>query len=75
MPLDEADPEAVLDCRFRLSPGELALRISAASAAPEAPDYESFGWQVLATLTAEASIDAKPGTYAVNLTVRSLLAS
>ena len=75
MVLDEADPDAVLDCRFRLSASELALRISATSAAPEEPDYESFGWQVLATLTAEASIDAEPGTYAVNLTVRSLLAS
>ncbi|MCX6400525.1 MAG: anti-sigma factor [Propionibacteriales bacterium] len=75
MVLDEADEGAVLDCRFQLTPGELALTISTAAQEPDAPDYESFGWQVLATLTAEAAIDAKPGSYAVRLTVRSSLES
>lgn len=74
MVLEQADAGATLECRFRLATGELALSISTDSAQPESPDYESFGWQVLATLTAEASIDAAPGRYAVNLTVRSLLA-
>lgn len=73
MVLDEADAGATLDCRFLLSTGELALTISTASQTPTAPDYESFGWQVLATLTAEAAIDTAPGSYAVRLTVRSSL--
>lgn len=75
MVLDEADPGSTLDCRFLLSPGQLALTISAPAAAPAAPDYESFGWQVLATLAAEAAIDSVPGSYAVRLTVRSSLES
>lgn len=75
MVLDEADPASTLDCRFRLSPGALALSISAPAQAPAAPDYESFGWQVLATLAAEAAIDSAPGSYAVRLTVRSSLES
>jgi serine/threonine-protein kinase RsbW len=73
MVLDEADAGSTLDCRFLLSPGQLALTISAPAAEPAAPDYESFGWQVLATLAAEAAIDSVPGSYAVRLTVRSSL--
>lgn len=73
MVLSQADPGAVLDCRFRLQPGELALTISTAAQAPASPDYESFGWQVLATLAAEAAVDARPGRYAVRLAVRSSL--
>ena len=74
MVLDEADPGAELDCRFRLEPGELTVLISTTAATPGAPDYESFGWQVLATLTADASIESATGTYAVRLVVRSALA-
>lgn len=75
MVLEEADPNSTLDCRFRLSPGTLALTITAPAQSPAAPDYESFGWQVLATLAAEAAIDSAPGSYAVRLTVRSSLES
>lgn len=75
MVLDEADADAVLECRFRLGPGELALTIAADAQAPTAPDYESFGWQVLATLADEAAIDAAAGRYCVRLLVRSSLAS
>ena len=75
MVLDEADEGTSLDCRFRLLPGELAMTISAVAQSPTAPDYESFGWQVLATLAAEAAIDATTGSYAVRLTVRSSLES
>ncbi|UUW87360.1 anti-sigma factor [Pimelobacter simplex] len=73
MVLDEADAGAVLDCRFELGAGRLALSIAADAAAPSSPDYESFGWQVLATLADEAAIDAAPGRYAVRLVVRSSL--
>ncbi|WP_028655647.1 hypothetical protein [Nocardioides sp. J54] len=73
--LDEADPGTVLDCVFRLEPASLGISVSATSSAPSEPDYESFGWQVLATLAAEASIDTTADTYAVRLTVRSSLAS
>jgi len=73
MVLDEADAGAGLDCRFLLGAGRLALTISTDAAAPTPPDYESFGWQVLATLADEAAIDAAPGRYAVRLVVRSSL--
>ena len=73
MVLVEADPGADLHCRFLLGSSELALSISTTSQAPTSPDYESFGWQVLATLAAEAAIDAVPGRYAVRLVVRSTL--
>ncbi|GAA1525436.1 hypothetical protein [Nocardioides humi] len=75
MVLDEADPGAVLACRFQLGDDELALTIAADAQAPTAPDYESFGWQVLATLAEEAAIDAVAGRYSVRLLVRSSLAS
>jgi serine/threonine-protein kinase RsbW len=74
MVLDEADAGAELDCRFRMEPGRLTILISTTAASPAAPDYESFGWQVLATLAEEAAIDSVPGTYAVRLVVRSSLA-
>ncbi|MFB9765689.1 anti-sigma factor [Nocardioides kongjuensis] len=72
---DEADSGAVLDCRFRLGTSELELTIAADAQSPTAPDYESFGWQVLATLADEAAIDAVAGRYSVRLLVRSSLAS
>ncbi|MDQ6524645.1 anti-sigma factor [Nocardioides sp. LHD-245] len=75
MVLDEADPGAVLDCSFRVGSDQLALTIAADAQAPTAPDYESFGWQVLATLADEAAIDAVAGRYTVRLVVRSSLAS
>jgi len=73
MVLDEADPGADLVCRFRLEPGELRLECSTTSEAPAVPDYDSFGWQVLTTLTTKASVDVAPGSYAVRITVRSSL--
>ena len=65
----------LLDCRFRLGTSELELTIAADAQSPTAPDYESFGWQVLATLADEAAIDAVAGRYSVRLLVRSSLAS
>jgi len=71
MVLEQADARTELVCTFDLSTARLALVISAGAAHPDAPDYESFGWQVLATLTTEAAIDAAPGTYAVRLVATS----
>lgn len=73
MVLDEADEGADLDCRFRLLPGELQLDCSTTAASPAEPDYDSFGWQVLTTLTAGASVEATPGRYAVRIVLRSTL--
>ena len=73
MVLDQADAAGDLVCRFRLEPGELRLEVSAASQSPARPDYDSFGWQVLTTLTSEASVDVSPGTYAVSIVVHSSL--
>lgn len=73
MVLDQADPGADLVCSFDLHRAQLSLTITTAAETPEAPDYESFGWQVLATLTTAADITAAPGTYAVRLVVSSTL--
>jgi serine/threonine-protein kinase RsbW len=73
MDLDQADAAADLVCRFHLEPGELRLEVGTTSQSPEKPDYDSFGWQVLTTLTTAASVDATPGSYAVNITVHSSL--
>ncbi len=75
MVLDEADPGAVLDCTFRLSTDRMELVIAADAADSSSPDYESFGWQVLATLADEAAIDTGAGRFSVRLLVRSSLAS
>ena len=73
MVLDEADPGSDLLCRFRLEPAALSLAIEVTAAAPADPDYDSFGWQVLTTLTHSAQVDARPGTFAVHLLVLSSL--
>jgi serine/threonine-protein kinase RsbW len=71
MVLDEADAGADLLCQFHMRPGELTLEVSTTSQSPAPPDYDSFGWQVLTTLTTSARVDASRGRYAVTLTVRS----
>ncbi|GAB4008255.1 ATP-binding protein [Nocardioides ultimimeridianus] len=73
MVLDQADIGSELVCRFDLHPSQLALTITAPAEAPEAPDYESFGWQVLATLTSEADIVSVAGSYSVRLVATSTL--
>ncbi|WP_460853634.1 ATP-binding protein [Nocardioides montaniterrae] len=67
MVLTQADVGTELVANFDLRSDRLTLVLSAGSAAPAAHDEDSFGWQVLKTLTAEASVDAVPGTYAVRL--------
>jgi serine/threonine-protein kinase RsbW len=73
MVLEQADVGADLVSRFRLEPGELRLEVSTVAESPAAPDYDSFGWQVLTTLTSAASVDAASGQYAVRIIVRSSL--
>ncbi len=73
MVLDEADAGSDLVCRFTLDPGILTLTIQAGAADPAAPDYDSFGWQVLTTLAEHAEVVAEPGTYGVHLVVHSSL--
>ncbi|HVK26950.1 MAG TPA: anti-sigma factor, partial [Nocardioides sp.] len=63
------------DLRIAVSEASASSSTIAAAQSPEAPDYESFGWQVLATLADEAAIDAVAGRYSVRLLVRSSLAS
>lgn len=71
MVLAEADTDAEMLCRFGLEPSQLTLVVSTTAAAPAAPDYGGFGWQVLTTLAADAQVEAVPGRYAVTLVVRS----
>ena len=73
MVLEQADTGADLVCRFRLEPGELRLEVATSSESPAEPDYDSFGWQVLTTLTSSAGVDASPGNYAVHISVHSSL--
>lgn len=74
MVLEEADDGAHMDCHFHLADAELKVSISTPAQAPAAPDYESFGWQVLDTLASDAAIEVAAGVYLVRLTVRSSLA-
>jgi serine/threonine-protein kinase RsbW len=55
-------PEAVaggdLEAEFRQTPGTLTISVSVETSGPAEPDYESFAWQVLTTLAAEATANA-----------------
>ena len=74
MVLEQADVGADLVSRFRLEPGELRLEVSTVSESPAAPDYDSFGWQVLTALTSEVVTSREGRLRWVSFTVRSSIA-
>ena len=72
MVLEQADPGSDLVCLARLAPGRMVLSVSVA-AAGAVPDLQSFAWQVLTTLAADADIDTAGGRYTVTMTMVSSL--
>lgn len=48
-------PDGDLEAEFAQTPGTLTVSVRVSTSGPAEPDYESFAWQVLSTLTAEAS--------------------
>jgi serine/threonine-protein kinase RsbW len=71
-------PEALeggdLDAEFRQGSGSLTVSVRVQTAGRSEPDYESFAWQVLSTLAAEATADADDHRLEVTFTTDSSLA-
>jgi serine/threonine-protein kinase RsbW len=53
--LPDATPGGDLNAEFSLEPGILTITVSVPTDGPREPDYESFAWQVLSTLTTSAA--------------------
>ena len=73
MVLERAEPGGDLVCAYHLAPGRLTMTLTVTADQPDDPDYESFAWQVLSTLAADASAEATPDAFTVSLTMESNL--
>jgi serine/threonine-protein kinase RsbW len=71
--LPEAEPDSDLRCEFFMRPGELTVRVSVLSRRPEAPDEDSFAWQVLTTLATRASASTGDGRFTITMSMQSAL--
>ena len=71
MMLEGADPEGQLRATFVLGQGEMQVRVSADTTTTSPPDRDSFGWQVLASLSSEVSAEASDHEHAILLRLRS----
>ena len=69
MVLPAAAEDADLTCQFFMSPGSLTVAIGVPVATPVDPRYDSFAWQVLATLATDASADNSGGRFTVSVTM------
>ncbi len=69
----EADEAAVLTCTFHLRLREVVVTLTVPSAAPAAPDDQSFAWQVLTTLATGAEVEAAAGSFGVRVVMASSL--
>jgi serine/threonine-protein kinase RsbW len=67
MVLPEADEGTTLTGEFFLSPDRLTLTVAVTGSEIDAPDYDSFAWQVLDTLAGAASAEVFDGRFAVTL--------
>ncbi len=67
MVLPEADAGSDLVGQFHLHPGELTVSVAVTAAAPSAPDYDSFAWQVLTTLAHAATVGTSEGRFVVTM--------
>jgi serine/threonine-protein kinase RsbW len=71
-------PEAIdggdLVAEFRQSPGTLTISVEVETAGRAEPDYESFAWQVLTTLAAQAMANTDGHHLAITFTTDSSLA-
>ena len=69
--LPEADPGADLTCRVHLGASTLAVQVETQASDDPAPDYDSFAWQVLDTLAAEATVTSTGGLFTVRFRMTS----
>src|SRR6476661_9689869 len=69
--LPQATPGGDLEAEFRLMPGTLTVSVSVPTQGPRAPDYDSFAWQVLSTLTTSASAAADHARFEVTFSTES----
>jgi serine/threonine-protein kinase RsbW len=69
MVLPAAAEDADLTCQFFMSPGSLTVTIGVPVATPVDPRYDSFAWQVLATLATDATADNSDGRFTVSVTM------
>jgi serine/threonine-protein kinase RsbW len=72
--LPEAADGGDLEADFWQTPGSLTISVSVQTASRAEPDYESFAWQVLTTLAAQATADADGQHLRVAFTTDSSLA-
>ena len=63
-----------LEAEFQQTPGTLTVSVRVATSGRAEPDYESFAWQVLSTLAAQAAADAGDHHLEVTFTTDSSLA-
>jgi serine/threonine-protein kinase RsbW len=71
-------PEAVeggdLEAEFRQTPGTLTIVVRVPTSRRTEPDYESFAWQVLSTLSASAAASADDHHLEIRFSTDSSLA-
>jgi serine/threonine-protein kinase RsbW len=70
--LPHAEPESVLDARFELMSGRLAVTASVSSpdASTASPDRTGFAWSVLSALASDVKVDSEDGRLSITVTKR-----
>ncbi|HWM73720.1 MAG TPA: anti-sigma factor [Nocardioides sp.] len=71
MVLEVADDRSDLVSSFALRPGQMTVAVSVGAQSPAEPDYDSFAWQVLTTLSTSAKVEATDGRFTVSMTMTS----
>jgi serine/threonine-protein kinase RsbW len=71
MVLEVADDGTDLVSSFGLRPGAMTVAVSVGARSPGEPDYDSFAWQVLTTLSTSAKVEAAGGRFTVTMTLTS----
>lgn len=71
MVLEHAEAGTDLVCSYSLTPGQMRVSVQVATAAPAAPDLDSFAWQVLSTLASSADFAVTEGFFTVSMTMHS----
>ena len=69
--LPEADDDSDLVAQFYLDPGSITASVTVTAAQPKPTDLDSWAWQVLTALTAEATSTVAQGRFTVSMTLRS----
>jgi serine/threonine-protein kinase RsbW len=73
--LPQATSGGDLEAEFRLTGGSLTVTVGVPADRPRPPDYDSFAWQVLSTLTTSASATSEPERFAVTFSTESSIAA